>query len=177
MLRAFALVLVLFIVTVIPADAKPRWVSVEVIEVFCEYQIGQVWVEGDMIYERGSTFSGFKIALSEQDPFPEAEVTLELNFDLNQATGQGRGFGDGFFQPAGVQGRFDGRWQARMVELAPNIWLSPKGHAWTHGTGTLKGWRTKGVSYPVDPAPYAGMCPGGANPLQVRWASLDYKSP
>jgi hypothetical protein len=170
------ILLVLLLLTVLPTSANPNWISVEAIEIFCSYEIGEFWVDGDMYYERGSIQTGFKIPLTEGDPFPLGEYVSEVNLDLNFATGEGKGYGATYFDAEGDGGYFVGWWHGTLIEYAPGIWISPKALAVTKGIDDIAGWRTKSKAYAIDPAPYAGMC-GGADPVGVMYLELDYKQP
>lgn len=169
-------VLVLLLLTAVPASAKPSWIAVEAIEILCEYQVGEFWVEGDMYYERGSIQTGYKIPLTEGDPFPLGIYTNEVNLNLNLATGKGKGYGAAYFDAEGEGGYFAGWWQGRLIEYQPGIWIVPKSHAATRGTSEIADWWTKSKSYTIDPSEYAGMC-DGADPVGVMYLELRYKEP
>ncbi len=172
-----SLVLILLLVSTIPASANPNWVRVDIIEVFCDYQTGGWWVDGDMYYERGSVETGYKIPLSADDPFPTGTYTIDVNLDLNFATGQGIGYGDVRFDPDGYSGAFIGWWHGTFYnDTQTAAWLVKQAHANTDGVGDAEGWRTKGKSYSIDPSPFAYVC-GGDIPFGASFLDLDYKQP
>ena len=150
------ILLVMLFVSTIPASANPNWISVDIIEVFCTYEVGEMWIDGDMYYERGSVQTGFKIPLSDDDPFPSGTYTNDVNLNLNLATGEGTGYGEARFDPDGGGGAFVGWWHGTFTEAQPGVWLVTKALANTEGIGDAEGWRTKGKSYSIDPSPYAG---------------------
>jgi hypothetical protein len=170
------LVLILLLVSTIPASANPNWIRVDVVEVFCTYEVGEAWVEGDMYYERGSVETGFKLPLSDDDPFPYGTYTVDVNLALNLATGEGTGYGDVRFDPDGYAGAFTGWWHGTFYQTQTGAWLVKQAHANTDGVGDAEGWRTKGKSYSIDTSPYAGMC-GGYDPFGASFLKLDYKQP
>lgn len=174
-----ALLVMLLAFTIMPASAevKPNRIYVDVVEVFCEYHVGTAWVDEQGVYhERGSTEVGFKIPLSDEDPFPYGEFLVEVNLDLYMANGNGFGYGDVLFSPDDSDGDFNGWWKGILVEAFPGVWLVSTAHAGTTGTGELEGWSTIGYSYSIDPTPYAGMCEGG-DPFGVSLLHLTYKPP
>ena len=177
LLSMAGVLLIMLLISTIPASANPNWINAEIIEIFCDYQTGEWWIDGEMYYERGSIETGYKIPLSDDDPFPNGTYIVDVNLDLNLATGEGNGFGEAYFYPEdSEEGNYFVGWWHGAFYLVDGVWIIPKSHSNTDGVGDLEGWRTKSKSYLLDPSEYAGYC-SGRDPFGVQFLELDYKKP
>jgi hypothetical protein len=166
----FLIVVLLALVFAAPASAEPIEPEVyEFVEIYCTYTIGTVWIEGDMFYNRDSVMTGLRFAVSEHDPIQIAIVTAGVNQNLNMRTGRGLAWGHFLSEPVGLDGTIEGNWMGKQVPITPEFWVfDPEKDARGvgFGTGELASWAIKGrYNNFLDLAEFAGVCPGGGDPL------------
>ncbi len=140
MLMIVSLILLSLLLIIIPASATSEKISVDSYEVYCTYeQDPGVWWEGNVLHERGSVQTGFRIPLSEEDPIQGADYYTLVNVNINHNTYKGTAFGTFVSTPEGMNGTIEGTWTAKLYRLAPQVWPVSEGRAVGHGTGDLKG--------------------------------------
>lgn len=137
----FVILLIGTLLVVIPASANPNQIIVDSWEVYCTFEQYDTWWEGNVLHERGSVQTGFRIPISIEDPIAAADYTTIVNSNVNHNSFKGTAFGTFVSKPEDYSGTMEGTWSAKLFRLAPAVWPVSEGHAVGHGTGDLEGWK------------------------------------
>lgn len=167
------LVLVSLALTIAPVSARTTRIEVQADFVQCSSDPGDVWISDGIYHSRNGLLSGPRIPLSLEDPIQELEwVYSTINLNLNLKTHKGNGWG-----PFTSKG-FEGIWNGKLTEIAPGIWATTEGMSIGHGFGPeFEGWELRVKWASIDPAPFAGICDDGADPVSANHGYVTYLIP
>jgi hypothetical protein len=161
------------VLMVIPASAKISKITVDSYEVYCTYEQVDYWWEGNVAHERGSSQTGFRFNVSEDDPIEIATISTIINSNANHNTDTGTAWGNFVSEPEGFDGTIVGEWNAKIYRLAPGIWPVSQGQAVGYGTGNLKGLRV--ITEFSSVTDYSGFSPEFWSLVWTKCGSFDIR--